>query len=248
MQASRCGGEDSGVRRIFVGDIQGCRAQLDALLRAVPLRPGDRLYCVGDLVNRGPDSLGVLRRLRELGALAVLGNHDLHLLRLAAGTVRARVGRRLRAILEAPDRQDVLDWLSAQPVMRVEDDLIVVHAGLHPAWTDAAALCGPLNDAVRAHVRGRPDARVTFVTEVRYCDAAGRRPPRDDPPPDLPYVPWDHFYRGARTVVFGHWARRGVVMQPRLRGLDSGCVYGHALTAWVAEEDRVVQVPGWRAT
>ena len=86
--------------------------------------------------------------------------------------------------------------------------------------------------------------RIEFATAVRYCDPEGRRPARDHPPPDPPFMPWDHFYRGERTVVFGHWARRGLVLRPRLRGLDTGCVYGGPLTAWIAEEDRLVQVPG----
>ena len=229
------------MRRVFIGDIQGCSLQLDALLRAVRPRSDDRLYSVGDLVNRGPDSLGVLRRVREVGMRVVLGNHDLHLLRLAARS--SRHGH-LQAVLAAPDRTELLAWLAAQPVMIVEDDLIAVHAGLHPAWRDLPTVAAELNAAVGTHV-AHADARIAFATEVRYCDAAGRRPPQDDPPPGPPFVPWDHFYRGERMVVFGHWARRGLVMQPHLRGLDSGCVYGGRLTAWIAEEDRLVQVAGW---
>ena len=233
------------MRRIFIGDVQGCLLQLDVLLRAVRPRSDDRLYSVGDLVNRGPDSLGVLRRVREFGMRVVLGNHDLHLLRLAARPARSSRHGHLQAVLAAPDRTELLAWLAAQPVMIVEDDLVAVHAGLHPAWRDLPAVAAELNAAVGTPAR-HSDPRIAFVTEVRYCDAEGRRPPQDDPPPGPPFVPWDHFYRGRRTVVFGHWARRGLVMRPRLRGLDSGCVYGGTLTAWIAEEDRLVQVAGWR--
>ncbi|MEC8252458.1 MAG: hypothetical protein VX044_04540, partial [Planctomycetota bacterium] len=87
---------------------------------------------------------------------------------------------------------------------------------------------------------------VDYAVNVRYCDARGARPPRDWPPPGPPYRPWDDFYRGRKRVVFGHWARRGLVVRPRCVGLDTGCVYGGKLSAWIAEEDRVVQVDGWR--
>lgn len=232
------------MRRIFIGDVQGCLGPLDALLRQVQLRADDRLYCVGDLVNRGPDSPGVVRCLRDLQARVVLGNHDLHLLARAAGTAGAAPNDRLDGMLDAPDRDALLGWLAAQPVLRVEADLVAVHAGLHPAWTDLEAIAAQVNAAVGAHVHGHRDADVTFATAVRYCDAHGRRPRHDYPPPSPPFQPWDHFYRGTRTVVFGHWARRGLVVRPNLRGLDTGCVYGGPLTAWIAEEDRIVQVPG----
>lgn len=232
------------MRRIFVGDIQGCLRQFDELLATLGLQAGDRLYCVGDLVNRGPDSLGVLRRARDLGARVVLGNHDIHLLRIAAGAAVPGEDDRLAEVLDAPDRNTLLAWLGAQPVMRVEDDIVVVHGGLHPAWTDVGAVAAELNAAIVDHVRGHNDPRIRYATQVRYCDAHGERPPQDEPPPDPPFVPWDQFYRGERTVVFGHWSRRGLVVGHRLRGLDSGCVCGGALTAWIAEDDRIVQVPG----
>ena len=230
------------MRRIFIGDIQGCGAQLDALLLALDVRPGDRLFCAGDLVNRGPDSLGVLRRLYRMNARIVLGNHDIHFLQVAAGT---RPPGRYRHVLGAPDTPVLLDWLAAQPVMHVEDDLVLVHAGLHPHWTDLPTIAAQINTRLRAYIDGAPDEEIAFATTVRYCDAGGRRPPLDDPPPEPPFQPWDRFYTGTRTVVFGHWARRGLVNAPRLRGLDTGCVYGGRLTAWIAGEDRFVQVPGW---
>lgn len=216
--------------------------QFDEVLETLRLQPGDQLYCVGDLVNRGPDSLGVLRRVRYLDAQVVLGNHDLHLLRVAAGVAALGKYDWLAAVLEAPDCDALLEWLRVQPVMLVEQDIVVVHGGLHPLWTDIEAVAAELNAAVPDYVHRHRDERIRFATEVRYCDAAGNRPPQDDPPPGPPFVPWDQFYRGERTVVFGHWARRGLVIAPRLRGLDTGCVYGGALTAWIGEEDRIVQV------
>jgi bis(5'-nucleosyl)-tetraphosphatase (symmetrical) len=234
------------MRRIFVGDIQGCLEPLDRLLRALELRSDDRVCCVGDLVNKGPDSLGVLRRVREIGAQSVLGNHDLALLRAAAAPGRG-VPTELKAVLDAPDVAELLDWVSRLPVLLVEDDVVVVHAGVHPIWTDLPTVAEVLNRAVPQHLNGAFNPQIAFATEVRHCDAFGRRPTHDDPPPGPPFKPWDHWTRGTRTVVFGHWARRGLVTGARVRGLDTGCVYGGKLTAWIAEEDRFVQVPGLTA-
>lgn len=205
-------------RRIFVGDIQGCREPLERLLTAVAFAPGrDRLLPVGDLVNKGPDSPGTLALLMQLRAEPVLGNHDFHWLQKQP---RADTAQRT--------------WLQGQPVVRVFDDLIMVHAGLHPAWDEAK-------------LRALTADEVNFAVNVRYIDAHGQRPPDDWPPPGPPFRPWDDFYTGGKRVVFGHWARRGLVVRPQCVGLDTGCVYGGKLTAWIAEEDRLVQVDGWRS-
>jgi len=232
------------VRRIFVGDLQGCLAPLNRLLEALELHGDDQLYCAGDLVNRGPDSLGVLRRLRDIGARSVLGNHDLLLLRLAAGTSSRPVPPLLAPVLRAPDATPLLEWLAAHPIMIVEPDVVVVHAGLHPHWTDLDSAAPALNASLREAIAAKTSTDVAFATEVRHCTADGARPAQDEPPPGPPYMPWDHWYRGSRTAVFGHWARRGLVSSGRVRGLDSGCVYGGPLTAWIAEDDRFVQAPG----
>ena len=202
------------MRRIFVGDIQGCREPLERLLDAVSFEPGrDRLLPVGDLVNKGPDSEGTLDLLMRLDAWPVLGNHDLHWLRAERGSEAQRA------------------WLSRQPVVRLFDDVIAVHGGLHPRWDEA-------------RLQALTAADADYAVHVRYCDPDGNRPPKDWPPPGPPYRPWDDFYTGTRRVVFAHWARRGLVVRPHCIGLDTGCVYGGELSAWIAEEDRIVQVPG----
>lgn len=205
------------MRRIFVGDIQGCREALERLLVAVGFARGkDRLVPVGDLVNKGPDSAGTVDLLMELGAEPVLGNHDLHYLQKEKLTDRRR-----------------REWLAAQPIVRVFDDVIVVHAGLHPRWDEARlSRLGPTEQH--------------YAVNVRYCDADGNRPREDWPPPGPPFRPWDDFYSGSKRVVFGHWARRGLVVRPQCVGLDTGCVYGGKLSAWIAEADRIVQVDGWQ--
>ncbi len=230
-------------RRIFIGDIQGCREELERLLGEVRFDVGaDRLHPTGDLVNRGPDSLGVLRLLKQLDAGGVLGNHDVHLLRRAEG--RRRPGRRdtLEDILDAPDREALLHWLAERPFVREEGDVLLTHAGLNPVWADPVRQLRGLDPL-------DPSEEVDFATRVRYCTADGRRPPKDDPPPGPPYRPWYEYWeeRETRTLVFGHWARKGLIHRPRVRGLDTGCVWGGSLTAWIAEEDRIVSVPAARA-
>ena len=223
--------------------MQGCRAELEALLGEVRFDPArDRLEPTGDLVNRGPDSLGALRLVASLDAGGVLGNHDVHLLRRARGLSPARPRDTLDDVLTAPDRDTLLAWLAARPFVKDWPDAILVHAGLNPTWSDPVA-------QLSGHDPWSQDDDVAFATRVRYCAADGRRPARDDPPPGRPFRPWyEHWEdREERTLVFGHWARRGLVHRPRVRGLDTGCVWGGRLTAWIAEEDRFVSVAARRA-
>lgn len=232
------------VRRIFVGDVQGCRVELERLLELLHFDPStDRLEPVGDLVNRGPDSAGVLRVCKSLDAGGVLGNHDVHLLHTAAGLRAIKPRDTLQDVLAAPDRAELLAWLAARPVVRAWPDVLLVHAGLDPTWNDpVAALAGvdPL----------REEPRLSFAIAARYCDEDGARPKEDWPVPPAPFRPWFEFYPRSsdeqRTVVFGHWSRAGLVVRPLVRGLDTGCVWGGKLSAWIAEEDRVVQVDAAR--
>ncbi|HXI47793.1 MAG TPA: symmetrical bis(5'-nucleosyl)-tetraphosphatase, partial [Steroidobacteraceae bacterium] len=127
-----------------IGDVQGCDAELGALLGALKFSADrDSLWFVGDLVNRGPDSLKVLRRIRALGdaATVILGNHDLHLLAVAYGGARLRDDDTLEAVLAAPDRDVLLDWLGSRPLLHEDPRLNVcmVHAGLAPQWDLALA-------------------------------------------------------------------------------------------------------------
>jgi len=120
-----------------IGDVQGCFEPLERLLDEIGFSPSrDRLWFVGDLVNRGPQSLEVLRFVKGLGAaaLTVLGNHDLHLVMQAEGFGKASREDTLEAVLTAPDRDELLAWLRAQPLFHVEDEWALVHAGLLPCW------------------------------------------------------------------------------------------------------------------
>jgi bis(5'-nucleosyl)-tetraphosphatase (symmetrical) len=233
------------VRRIFVGDIQGCRAELERLLEAVRFDPAsDELHPVGDFVNRGPESLATLRVLRAAGALGVLGNHDVHLLRTAAGTRTIGPRDTFQDVLAAPDRDEWLAWLAARPFVRKWDDVWLVHAALHPAWADPERELAGLDPLV-------PHPAIDFATRARYTAPDGTAAKVDFPPPGEPYRPWferwfDSRVGDPRIVVYGHWARMNLVLRKKLRGLDSGCVWGGKLSAWIAEEDRIVQVPAAR--
>ena len=142
-----------------IGDLQGCFDSLQALLTKIDFdRASDELWLVGDLVNRGPLSLECLRFVSSLGtgATVVLGNHDLHLLAVADGV--SRIGKRdtIQAILDAPDRDDLLAWLRRQKLLHVDGDYVMVHAGLLPQWslTQALAIAGEIETQIRG-----PDRR-----------------------------------------------------------------------------------------
>ncbi len=138
-----------------IGDLQGCSASLQALLAKIGfVSTQDRLWFVGDLVNRGPGSLECLRFVSSLGdrAAVVLGNHDLHLLAVAEGV--GKLGKRdsLQPILDAPDCADLLDWLSRQKLLHVDGPYLMVHAGLLPQWSlsKAIALAGEIATLIRS--------------------------------------------------------------------------------------------------
>jgi bis(5'-nucleosyl)-tetraphosphatase (symmetrical) len=231
-------------RRIFIGDVQGCREELEKLLEKVKFDAAtDELHPVGDFVNRGPDSAGVLRVCMRLRAGGVLGNHDVHLLRAAKGTRPTKKGDTFQDVLGAKDREEMLAWLQARPFVRGWKDVLLVHAGVNPRWKDPVATLAGLDPFAAS-------ADLAFAIAARYCTSEGAIPPNDWPPPPPPFRPWYEFWPrevgDKRTVVFGHWARAGLVVRPQIRGLDTGCVWGGQLTAWIAEEDRIVQVDAAR--
>lgn len=249
-----------------IGDVQGCDRELGQLLKALDFSPErDRIWFVGDLVNRGPDSLAVLRRVKALGGAAnvTLGNHDLHLLAVAHGRASLRGGDTLDDVLRAADRDVLLDWLLHRPLMHQEPEfkLVLLHAGLPPEWdvATAAGCAREFEAALRRDPGGvfegmygdRPDRwdgglagsdRLRFIvncfTRLRYLDAEGRLALRAKGSPrkagSAGLTPWfavkDARWRGTR-VVFGHWSTLGLFRNEDVTGLDSGCVWGGALSA-----------------
>jgi bis(5'-nucleosyl)-tetraphosphatase (symmetrical) len=185
-----------------IGDIQGCEIELERLLERIRFDPGrDRLWFTGDLVNRGPGSLGVLRLVKSLDAcsVVVLGNHDLHLLALAEGNAKHAKKSNLGPVLKAKDRDELLDWLRHRPLMHhdARRGFALVHAGLPPQWSLAEALerARELETVLRGDgyrdylfsmygnqpPRWSPDLagmeRLRFITNcltrLRYCTADG---------------------------------------------------------------------------
>ena len=137
-----------------IGDVQGCLDALQRLVQHIRFDPAkDRLWFVGDLVNRGPDSLGVLRYIRSFGpsVRVVLGNHDIFLLAVSEGVVTLRPKDTISDVLEAGDRLDLIDWLRHQPLHYREGSFLMIHAGLLPQWTtqDAARLAGEVETALQ---------------------------------------------------------------------------------------------------
>jgi bis(5'-nucleosyl)-tetraphosphatase (symmetrical) len=249
-----------------IGDIQGCYDELQALLARLEFDPArDRLWFVGDLVNRGPKSLETLRYVRELGdaAVTVLGNHDLHLIAAAHDHAPQHDDHTLDAILAAPDRDELVGWLCHRPLLHHDAALgfTLLHAGLPPQWDLALAqacageveamLRGPQLVEFLAHMYGnRPRQwsrelsgfeRLRFIincfTRMRYCDVDGRLDlhskgaPGSQPAGQLPWfrVPG----RASRdlNIVFGHWSTLGACDDPGVYPIDTGCLWGGALTA-----------------
>lgn len=236
--------------RWVVGDVHGCARELDELLRTIRFDPDrDELWCVGDLINRGPDSLETLRLWRSAGGRSVIGNHEISALLSYSGRRRKSLPM-LRALFGSPDADALMAELRALPALAHlpprgdGPDAWIVHAGLDPRWSDPDAVATRVNAAVRDD-DWLESADVTLATSVRCCDAYGRMCPANGPPEACPppFAPWDAFYRGNAIVVHGHWAMRGYHRTGRTIGLDSGCAYGGTLTAWCQEEDRVVQIP-----
>jgi bis(5'-nucleosyl)-tetraphosphatase (symmetrical) len=259
-----------------IGDVQGCYSALAALLDQVGFNATrDRLWFVGDLVNRGTQSLAVLRFVRGLGDAAVVvhGNHDLHLLASAAGLARRRPDDTLADVMAAPDRDELLDWLRFRPMAHAEDEYLLVHAGLLPAWSvgQALDLAAEVEHELRvkryrdflAELYGSKPAawsdalagmdrlrvivnamtRMRFVSADGAMDFAAKGETANAPPGYMPWFDVPGRASRAATIVCGHWSALGLRIRPDLLALDTGCVWGGALTAMRLEDRRLYQTP-----
>lgn len=260
----------------MIGDIQGCNRTLHALLAHPEIAhdPTARFWFAGDLVNRGPDSLGALRTIRALGdrAVAILGNHDLHLLAVAADVRKPAKSDTLDAILKAPDAAELIDWVRYRPLAHHEQNHLMVHAGVLAKWTTKKTL--GLAAEVQSALQGsdwkdmlssmygnepvhwkdkfngskRLRVIVNALTRMRMCTRQGhlefshKGAPGGNP--DL--LPWfDVPERATRdtTIVFGHWSTLGLMVRPDAICLDTGCVWGRHLTALRLHDHRLIQIP-----
>ncbi|MDX8390607.1 MAG: symmetrical bis(5'-nucleosyl)-tetraphosphatase [Mariprofundaceae bacterium] len=246
-----------------VGDIQGCYSSLRKLLDRVHFSPeNDQLWCAGDLVNRGPESLATLRFLKSLGnsCIAVLGNHDLHLLGHISGE-RRNARDTFDELLHASDCDELITWLRHRPLFHHDAGVAwgMVHAGLHPAWSLATikkraneveiqlqskrwqSFCTRLQQPPPEGDGINDELRLLLTTAVmtrsRHCTATGQfnwqnTQKKSTHDTEKPWFAHTKLkWRNDCKVIFGHWAAMGIVNEPsHVLGLDSGCVWGGQLT------------------
>ncbi|MCB5186562.1 symmetrical bis(5'-nucleosyl)-tetraphosphatase [Methylobacillus caricis] len=259
-----------------IGDIQGCYHSFLSLLDAIQFDPAkDKLWLVGDLINRGSGSLEALRwaKAHESCVTMVLGNHDLHALAVAEGYVRAHRSDTLQSIFEAPDRQELLDWLRFRPMIHGDGDLVMVHAGLLPQWQAEEALelgrevelalRGDQYQGFLAHMYGNYPLQwdaglqgmdrlrmiTNAMTRLRICSPAGemdfhfKGELADIPDGNLPWFDVPSRHSADATIIFGHWSALGLQQRDNLYALDTGCLWGGQLTALRLDDRKTFQVP-----
>jgi predicted phosphodiesterase len=209
-------------RTIVIGDVHGCAEEFEELLLTLKLKSKDRVFQVGDLVNRGPDSHRTVKLARDYNVKCVLGNHEVRLL-------QAKKQKNLD-ILKSYDHDTLdqltkADWkfLKEMPpyIHRSKRKTVIVHAGFlpKPAW----------------HKQD-----IGTITQIQVIDADGN-PAKRDAAPDAPS--WADHWHGTPFVVYGHAARPEVFKRPGSIGIDTGCIYGGHLTAYTLEDQSIVQVP-----
>ncbi len=251
------------MQRIFVGDIQGCADELEEILARARREYGSayELWCVGDVVNRGPKSFRALARVREhveagRGQL-VLGNHDLALLARWLGVRDARPSDTMEDLLERPDLDEWCDWLRRRPLVVAGElgeraaPFLMVHAAVHPHWSREEALAaarepeallgGPDRDVLRGLLVDRPDTlgRIVSCRSVLPNGGWSKQLPELLDRAEPWYAAWRR--QGHRYgIVYGHWSMQRLHVAAGLRGLDTGCVHHHRdrdgfLTAWLPD-------------
>ncbi len=251
-----------------VGDIQGCAPSLKTLIKKLPAK--SKMIFLGDLVNRGPDSLGTLRQLKRLQEdkriECLLGNHDLHLLAVDAGIRKTKGLDTVQAILDAPDRVELMDWLRHRPMALSNGKVLAVHAGVLPQWNleqtieyaqevervlrkknyreFLANMYGNTPNKWSNSLKGYERLRVitNTLTRIRFCTPTGAmefesKEGFEKGPKG--YIPW--FKTPKRKtqdtlIFFGHWSTLGLLREKNVIGLDTGCVWGGKLTAMEVPE------------
>jgi bis(5'-nucleosyl)-tetraphosphatase (symmetrical) len=235
--------ENKDMALYFIGDLQGCHEPLQRLLQRIDFSPSrDTLYLLGDLVNRGPDSLAVLRTVMQLGdaAQSLLGNHDLHLLTVGYGLRQQHKGDTLDAILQAPDRDALLDWVRHRSMALHVNGWLVVHAGVLPRWSTSRTLTlaaeveqalrgeqvidflsnmygntpASWDDSLTGHDRLR--VIVNVLTRLRFCTPQGAmefKAKGSATAAPAGYLPWFDVpgrLTSDTPIAFGHWSTVGL--------------------------------------
>lgn len=247
-----------------IGDIQGCFNELLKLLDNISFNEhDDQLWFAGDLVNRGPNSLETLRFVKNLGAAAitVLGNHDIHLLAESCSQKSNNKNSLLNKVLEAPDCEELIDWLRFRPLFHYNDQFCLLHAGLPPQWdfdtTKKMALLveqtlksTDYQSFLKQMYGNKPNlwstdlkgiGRLRFIincfTRMRYCDSEGRLdfthsgPVGSQPENLLPWFAVPNRKNINMRIIFGHWSALGYYEGQNCYGIDTGCLWGGQLTA-----------------
>lgn len=207
-------------RILIVGDVHGCYDELILLLDKMDYDPlHDRLIFVGDVINRGPKSFDVLKFISTHQCEVVKGNHEVAFLRYAKN-LKSHPNRQFDEILQAmgEEKEQWIKWMDSWPLYLESSDFLVVHGGLCPG-------------------QNPQETSSDILTRIRTWDGEGRNMN------DLSNLPWDHYYKGKKLVVFGHWSQRGLVVKKNVIGLDSGCVWGGSLSGVVLPEREIFQVP-----
>ena len=253
-------------RRFAIGDVQGCFETFLELLKKISFSEStDHLYFVGDLVNRGPQSLEVLSWVHDHreSCSMVIGNHELLLLAAFDGIQHPRLGDTIDQVLESSRATELCNWLTQQPFVLDLGDALVVHAGLNPLWNLETALNEgaklsrqmsqkssrePLLRSFFAKDSGlnplhyftilRAVDRNTFALQHGFSGELVRVPEEA--------IPWfnalDSQQLKSRRMIFGHWAALGLFHHPNFVSLDSACVWGKSLTAYDLDRNRFLSV------
>lgn len=213
-------------RTIAIGDVHGCADEFEELLNALELEPGDRVVQLGDLVNRGPSSHGVLDLVREYKVESIIGNHELRLLRARNEGRKKDLKDDDRSTIKELTDED-WDYLNSMPKFAygTTRDTVMVHGGFLPDqdW------------------RSQP---IDIMTKIQVIDKKGKPAKRSDAPGAKS---WADSWHGHPFVIYGHTPRPNVFERPGSIGIDTGCVYGGHLTAYVLEDKSLVQVRARKA-
>ena len=259
--------------RYAIGDIQGCYSELSSLLSLIQFNPNyDKVYLVGDLVNRGPQSLEVLRLVKSFypAMEVVLGNHDLHLLACWAGVSKPKDVDTLDTILNAADVDELLHWLRKQPLMIELFDCYISHAGINPTISIAEALRIAENCSKKlssdefkqwlevmygnapatwsADLSAENEFRfgINSFTRMRMLDRFALEFKFKGDVADSPsqLIPWYLLPSDvSKRIVFGHWSTLGLMVNQKFACLDTGCIWGGQLTALCLDDGHLYQVP-----
>lgn len=197
------------MRTIFIGDVHGCLRELKELVDKLKITKKDRVILLGDLINRGPDPVGVVKFVYENQFECLMGNHEYEYLQ---NYDKEDTYIQLHSLLG----EELHNWIQNRPFWIEEKNFLAVHAGIHPEL--------PIEST-------KPYILLSIRTiNGKYLSSSDG-------------IPWYEFYKNEKPIIYGHWAKKGLTIRNNTIGLDSGCVYGKFLTAFILEEKRIVQIP-----